>query len=111
MSTGYTELSERYGGDAYTGIQNAAAQTANNIRYLAEIIQIGLGGILLIAGLLIILHYIKNIITTLATEKAEKNTTDVINEPAKDDSQAIPMDGQSIENVEESNTTIIEQEN
>lgn len=27
-------LKETYGGDAYTGIQNAAAQTANNIIYL-----------------------------------------------------------------------------
>jgi len=29
------EMSEAYGGDAYTGIQNAAAQTANNVQTLS----------------------------------------------------------------------------
>lgn len=36
MATGRRENFERYGGDAYTGIQNAAATTANNIQYLNE---------------------------------------------------------------------------
>ena len=47
-----------YQGDAYTGIQNAAAQTANNVRTLsglvitlAQIVKFGLGSILLVAGL------------------------------------------------------------
>lgn len=40
-----------YGGDAYTGIQNAAAQTANNVLYLAEIVRLGFGSVLLILGL------------------------------------------------------------
>ena len=31
MEVGNTEWFETYGGDAYTGIQNAAAQTANNV--------------------------------------------------------------------------------
>lgn len=51
-----------YGGDAYTGIQNAAAATANNIdalnesvETLANCIKIGFGFVLLILGLLIIL--------------------------------------------------------
>ena len=35
-ATGSYESSKQYGGDAYTGIQNAAAQTANNVYYLTR---------------------------------------------------------------------------
>lgn len=38
-SNGSYESSKSYGGDAYTGIQNAAAQTANNVYYLSKNIQ------------------------------------------------------------------------
>lgn len=80
MSNGYFELSERYGGDAYTGIQNAAAQTANNVQDLCELVQMGFGGILLIAGLLLTCHYIKAIITTLSENASNKinNTNEEI---------------------------------
>ena len=40
QSVGYTEGSYSYGGDAYTGIQNAAAQTANNLVYTGELIKL-----------------------------------------------------------------------
>lgn len=39
-----------YGGDAYTGIQNAAAQTANNVRSLADIVKAGFGSLFAILG-------------------------------------------------------------
>lgn len=52
MPTGYWESSERYGGDAYTGIQNAAAQTANNVQDLAQIAQQGFAFVLMAAGLI-----------------------------------------------------------
>lgn len=55
MYDGSYEWSETYGGDAYTGIQNAAAQTANNVEALADIANTGFGSILLIGGLGIIL--------------------------------------------------------
>ena len=45
------ELSNLYGGDAYTGIQNAAAMTSRNVKELAEIVQFGFGSILLVMGL------------------------------------------------------------
>ena len=51
MYNGSWESYKEYGGDAYTGIQNAAAQSANNIRYLVSICRFGFGSILLIAGL------------------------------------------------------------
>ena len=39
-----------YGGDAYTGIQNAGAATARNVSYGNEILRFGFGSILVIAG-------------------------------------------------------------
>ena len=41
---------ETYGGDAYTGIQNAAADTAVNIMLLNEVVHVGFGGILLVGA-------------------------------------------------------------
>lgn len=40
-----------YGGDAYTGIQNAAADTSKNVVELSKIAKTGFGSILLVAGL------------------------------------------------------------
>ena len=48
--TGNWERENLYGGDAYTGIQNAAAQTANNVQELSKIAKLGFGSILLIGG-------------------------------------------------------------
>lgn len=39
-----------YGGDAYTGIQNAAAMTSRNVKELASIVQYGFGSVLLVMG-------------------------------------------------------------
>lgn len=60
---GYWESSERYGGDAYTGIQNAAAQTANNVNDLAYIARIGLSSILFVNGIALICFF--SMITTI----------------------------------------------
>ncbi len=54
--TGVFERQSAYGGDAYTGIQNAGAATANNVKCVAQVSALGFGSILLIAGLLLILH-------------------------------------------------------
>ena len=58
MSTGSYESSLSYGGDAYTGIQNAAAQGANNMLYASEILRFGFGSLLLVLGLFIIALFI-----------------------------------------------------
>ena len=50
LDTGDTERNQYYGGDAYSGIQNAAAQTARNLVALASITKVGFGSILLISG-------------------------------------------------------------
>lgn len=55
LDSGSREWNETYGGDAYTGIQNAAAQTATNLVVLVDCIKtvsaLGffLGGLVLIA--------------------------------------------------------------
>lgn len=57
MSTGSWENNTSYGGDAYTGIQNAAAQTANNVQDLAEILKIGSAFALIIFGIAMICYF------------------------------------------------------
>lgn len=53
--SGVFERQTSYGGDAYTGIQNAGAITANNVKCLAIICSQGFGFILLVGGALITL--------------------------------------------------------
>ena len=57
MSTGSWESNTSYGGDAYTGIQNAAAQTANNVQDLAEILKTGMSSALIIFGIAMIAYF------------------------------------------------------
>ena len=48
------ESKTTYGGDAYTGIQNAAAQTSRNVSKLADTVCFGFGSILLVTGLTLV---------------------------------------------------------
>lgn len=57
MPTGGWESNLSYGGDAYTGIQNAAAQTANNVQTLTESINAAGGYLLLALGLGMISYF------------------------------------------------------
>lgn len=85
VSTGNYISHESYGGDAYTGIQNAAADTGNNIRFLGmgiellydKVCQIG-AFILFIAGLLISLKYAKELIAILKEEKQDSGITTML---------------------------------
>ena len=45
---------QRYGADAYTGIQNAAACTGRNVSHVADYICYGFSSVLLVAGLTLI---------------------------------------------------------
>ena len=49
----YVEM-QYYGGDAFTGIQHAAAETGENVRDLAKLVSDGFGYILLVSGLTLI---------------------------------------------------------
>lgn len=53
---GYGEV-ETYGGDAYTGIQNATAKTVTNVYNLYQTVQAFSKSFLIVWGILIILHY------------------------------------------------------
>jgi hypothetical protein len=65
--SGYVSHSS-YGGDAYTGIQNAAASTANNVMSLIHLVQLGLFVILLVFGLACIVYFGKKLLVELEEE-------------------------------------------
>ena len=54
LSTGSFEMPLSYGGDAYTGIQNACAGAANNAIDVANILQQGFEYCLIIAGFVLV---------------------------------------------------------
>lgn len=74
MPIGLYELSETYGGDAYTGIQNAAAQTAVNVYYLADLVRTGLFALLLVLGIALICFFLSrmDIDVKLVVKKADE---------------------------------------
>lgn len=53
-NVGYPESRSIYGGDAYTGIQNAAAKTATNVVLLSQTVKFGFGSLLLVGGIALI---------------------------------------------------------
>lgn len=74
--TGAFERQSAYGGDAYTGIQNAGAITANNVKCVAQICSIGFGGVFLLAGLTLLAVGIASLLSTVNLEResdASKN--------------------------------------
>lgn len=60
--SGISSSAKSYGGDAYTGIQNAASTTANNVRELGETVCSGLKGILVVIGGVIIVYGVSIVI-------------------------------------------------
>lgn len=58
---GNYERAETYGGDAYTGIQNAAAQAANNIYYTGEMLRFALASILVVIGTFMIIFFVEKL--------------------------------------------------
>ena len=57
MGIGSYEMNLTYGGDAYTGMQNASAQAANNVQALADIVRTGLFAFLLVLGIALICFF------------------------------------------------------
>ena len=62
MENGSKEFYYSYGGDAYTGMQQAAAQGANNGYYGNNILCLGFGSVLTVAGMVIMLLAINSIL-------------------------------------------------
>ncbi|MGN1206778.1 MAG: hypothetical protein ACI4SP_00605 [Eubacteriales bacterium] len=67
--TGLFVDSHTYGGDAYTGIQNAAADTANRVVRLGIIVQTGLTAILVVIGLALIFNFGLRLFKVIDEEK------------------------------------------
>lgn len=69
MDVGYYESAKSYGGDAYTGIQNAAAQTADNVHVLCELVREGFMFVLFAIGAIAVFYFASKIISTLSKNK------------------------------------------
>ena len=74
MSIGSYESNEYYGGDAYTGIQQASAQAANNVQDLARIVRTGFFALFLVIGIALICFFITRLIKELADTAVPVNT-------------------------------------
>lgn len=71
-----------YGGDAYTGIQNASASTSRAVVELAKITKLGFGSVLLIAGFTLF-----GVGSTMPVQrKTEEN--DLSDEPSEEDNKS-----------------------
>ena len=55
--TGAWEMSNRYGADFYTDVQNSVAQAANNIQCVAEMLNTGISSMLIIFGVAMIAYF------------------------------------------------------
>ena len=79
----YTSM-HTYGGDAYTGIQNAAANTGNNIRYLnqnledmTKSLQVCFGFVLLVTGLIVLWIGLKDCLTKKQEEVVKESSNSI----------------------------------
>lgn len=68
-----TVMRQTYGGDAYTGIQQASAQTATNTYHVFEINQLFAKLALIVTGILVILHYSSVLCDNITITKKENN--------------------------------------
>ena len=75
LDVGSYESNQYYGGDAYTGIQQAAAQSANNVQALAVIAKLGFGFVLLTAGLTLIALFLRASVSEPAEQPSVEPST------------------------------------
>lgn len=66
MDIGSGASYKTYGGDAYTGIQNASAQVSYNVCDLSEIVRDSFSLLLFVIGLALICYFVTNLIKVLA---------------------------------------------
>lgn len=72
LSYNGTGSKEIYGGDAYTGIQQASAQSATNTYHVLEVVQNFSKIATIITGILVILHYTFELIKVGEIEETSK---------------------------------------
>lgn len=73
MTDGFFTYSATYGGDAYTGIHEATAQAANNIKHLTSIARMGFGSLLLLIGVITICYFGNQLISAGSTVALKKD--------------------------------------
>lgn len=76
---GSTEMRLAYGGDAYTGIQNAGAQSATNIYYLNHILRFGFFAILFVIGIVLLCHYVPLLLAITGNKAIKTNEANADN--------------------------------
>ena len=84
METGQREFNYSHSEDAYTGIQNGVAQTANNVKYLTEVTAFGFGSVLTVGGVFMLVFGIKNL---SAAKKSQQTGTDTKDEGTAADTE------------------------
>ena len=104
--SGNNEYNEYYGGDAYTGIQNAAAQTARNVKDLGNIVKVGFGSVLLVAGFALAGCGICGLIPEKKTEQTAPVETIIQGVPEKQESVENEAIVNAVENITEGEVKI-----
>ncbi len=72
-ATGSHVTNSTYGGDAYTGIQNAAAAGARNAEITNDILVQGFSAILLVLGLALICYFVMKLLASIEGREPEKH--------------------------------------
>lgn len=62
LDSGNYSSHQAYGGDAYTGIQNAGATTADNVQALAVIAKCGFAFVLIVTGLTLLAIFLPKVV-------------------------------------------------
>ena len=75
---GYYTYYETYGGDAYTGIQNAAADTSKNIQNLGYMCEEFFNALFLYSGLLIILLGVYFLSSNISIKRKKEHPESVV---------------------------------
>lgn len=107
--SGVFERQTSYGGDAYTGIQNAGAITANNVKCLAIICSQGFGFILLVGGAIIALNGVTTLISLNKDNVSSPKATHVsldINNQTEQKSKAFETNAESASSANEQQNEI-----
>ena len=114
---GYYEGNISYGGDVYDAIQNAAAQAANNVKYVGEMIRFALGSQLMVMGLAMLLGSLcirveeptEDKTEEKPDEEAEAKTEDKVEEKVEERLEE-QVEEQPEEQVEETVEEMVEEE-
>lgn len=95
LSHGGLDVSfERYGGDAYTGIQNAAAKTANNVGDLINALYDFQAWVLFLLSIIFTIIFLKNleIVIYIALDMVKKRKQKKLAQNLEEQSASMPVE-------------------